>query len=237
MAVAKIQFLIGIALLFGSSSVMTSCKSFERAFKDAPDYGGKEPVTEQRSRPTRSSSSSRPESSRSVSSRQKLTPAETPEEEIVPRLEEQVIPEDFKINDEKILMEDMPPPPKPEKKEAVPGVEGLINRDDTVKISEDSPNRIIDAGGKDVEITGNDGVIVISGGCGKLTLKGRNNQVQCDTVKKIEITGDENTLILGSMGGGVIRGSGNDLSWGSGFDGLSPIVESFGEDNTMMRLE
>jgi Protein of unknown function (DUF3060) len=133
--------------------------------------------------------------------------------------------------------------PKPSTVEPKPAVAAAViasedsDKKNPIKISEEKANRIIEAQGRDVVLTGSEGVFVITGGCGRLTLNGEKNQIQCDSVAQIEVVGDGNTLILGSVGGGRIQGSGNNLSWGRGVDGFSPIVESFGTNNSMKRLE
>jgi len=106
-----------------------------------------------------------------------------------------------------------------------------------ILVEKNSANQIIAADGRDVIVSGKDGVIIISGGCGKLTLSGENNQVQCDVVKTVEIIGNQNVLILGSLGNGVISGARNELAWGRGLDGQTPDVSSTGTGNTIKRLE
>jgi VWFA-related protein len=106
-----------------------------------------------------------------------------------------------------------------------------------ILVEKNSSNQIIAADGRDVVVSAKDGVIIISGGCGKLTLSGENNQVQCDVVKDVEIPGNQNVLILGSLGKGLISGSRNQLAWGRGLDGNTPEVNSTGNENTVKRLE
>ncbi|MDF1815907.1 MAG: VWA domain-containing protein [Verrucomicrobiales bacterium] len=106
-----------------------------------------------------------------------------------------------------------------------------------VWVKQDDANQIIAADGRDVIVTGDGGVIIVSGGCGKLTLTGSRNQVQCDTVKEVEVTGSRNVIILGSLGNGTIGGEGNDLAWGSGLERLKPVVKSTGATNLVRRLE
>lgn len=131
---------------------------------------------------------------------------------------------------------DAPPKskPKPKSTDPVPGPEDLIG---TIMIDEDNVNRILDAKGRDVEITGRNGTIVLSGGCGKLMVRGSGNQVQCDLVREIDISGDGNTLILGSVEKGQVSGSENTLSWGRGIGGTPPDIASSGRANVMKRLE
>jgi hypothetical protein len=104
-------------------------------------------------------------------------------------------------------------------------------------VEADNANRIIIAEGKDVLIKGSNAVIVISGGCGILTVNGNRNQVQCDSSTGVKVNGDGNTLVMGTLGNGSISGDNNVLSWGTGVGGADPIVQASGSQNRMKRLE
>lgn len=119
---------------------------------------------------------------------------------------------------------------------------GKANMDDPLEkgpivIEEDQLNQIVLANGRDVVLDGDDRVIVISGGCGSLKLTGDRNQVQCDAAQDVEIIGDDNMLVFGEMGTGAIRGTGNEVTWGAGLKGLNPMVTTAGGENAIKRLE
>ncbi|MDF1755415.1 MAG: VWA domain-containing protein [Verrucomicrobiales bacterium] len=116
-------------------------------------------------------------------------------------------------------------------------VEYDLPASEPILVDKNSSNQIIAADGRDVVIEAQDGVIIVSGGCGKLTIKGGKNQVQCDVVKEVEIIGNGNILIAGSLGKGAITGDNNEVAWGSGLDGLDPGVTTDGSDNKVMELE
>lgn len=247
MSFVKPGFFVFLFLLAGSSIFCCSCKSLAKANYGVNRSGGKEPVVDparRKSSPRKSTSTPKSKKQPITASvgkeqktdshtRQELVEKKIETEEELPALDPVSVPE---IDDEATLMEDVPDVQKAGEK-AIPGVDELIPLEGPIKIRGDNVNRIIDAGGHDVQIAGNNGVVVITGGCGRLTVDGAGNQIQCDSVGRIEVAGNENTLILGSVGGGAIKGDRNVLSWGSGIDGLSPIVESFGSDNSMKRLE
>ncbi len=107
----------------------------------------------------------------------------------------------------------------------------------SVWIREDNANRIIDADGSSVTISGDDGLILITGACDSLTISGSRNQVQCDTVENIDISGNGNTLAAASLGGGVLSGDNNKVNWSQGLDGLPPVVESLGASNRVDRQQ
>ncbi len=106
-----------------------------------------------------------------------------------------------------------------------------------ILVETDNANRIIVADEREVEIKGSNCVIVISGGCKKLKLSGERNQVQCDAASFVDISGDQNTLVLGVIGRSLVTGNNNIISWGEGMDGTAPIAESTGQENEIGRLE
>jgi hypothetical protein len=106
-----------------------------------------------------------------------------------------------------------------------------------ILVEGDNTSRIIMADEREVEVRGNNCVIVICGGCARLKLAGEKNQIQCDSVSQVNIAGDLNTLVLGVMGRGVITGNRNIISWGEGMGGSSPIAETTGQGNEIGRLE
>lgn len=116
-------------------------------------------------------------------------------------------------------------------------IEYSVPTNKPIIIAKDEVNQIVAAEGRDVVVSGSDGVIIVSGGCGTLTIEGQRNRVQCDRVRVIEISGSENQMIAGSVGKGEVSGNGNTVSWGDGFDGREPEFESTGEGNSISRLE
>lgn len=120
-------------------------------------------------------------------------------------------------------------------KRVLPGPEGLIAGKKVVK--ENDTNRTIQSDGGDVVIAGNDGVIVLSGGCGNLLVEGSNNQIQGDVVLQLDVTGSGNTLVFGSFGKGTLSGDRNELFWGKGIAGRDPSIADEGEGNVIRRSE
>ncbi len=254
MSPVKIRFLL-LRASFGCGIflLLVSCKSLEvLEGQDGDCGGGKEPISTHRSHEKTLTKAN------SKSKVNKPAEPEKPKIEVVPAVVKEVdqsLPElkevdklvpvakANEIESETKVMIEAPKvaDTKSEVATAAAPVSEVVRKDPDetapINVKADSANRIIEAKGRDVVITGNQGVFVITGGCGILTLNGGKNQIQCDSVAQIEITGDGNILILGSIGGGRIRGSGNNLSWGRGLDGFSPIVESFGTNNSMKRLE
>lgn len=116
-------------------------------------------------------------------------------------------------------------------------IEYSVPTDKPIIITKDEVNQIIAAEGRDVIVSGSDGVIIVSGGCGTLTIEGQRNRLQCDRVQEIRITGNQNQVISGAVGQGDVSGNDNRVSWGSGFDGRDAEFEATGEGNSISRLE
>ena len=116
-------------------------------------------------------------------------------------------------------------------------IEYDIAAEQALIVDKNNANQIIAADGRDVIIAGDGGVIIVSGGCGKLTVSGSQNQVQCDSVKEVEILGGENVVIAGMLGNGVISGDKNEMAWNKGMENKAPKIETKGSGNKTTRLE
>ncbi len=116
-------------------------------------------------------------------------------------------------------------------------IEYRLPKAQPIVIDQNNANQIVEANGRDVIITGADGVFIISGGCGKLSLSGGQNQVQVDTVNSLEILGDKNTIILTTLGESTISGNENEVAWSEGIDDQEPKIETSGEGNRITKLE
>jgi len=253
----KIRFsLSGTFLGCGIILVLVSCKSFYPSGGEERDcIGAKEPISNHHIREKSSSSQAKSKPQKTLETEKPqvvgVPPQMKPVDQSLPELKEveKMVPASSAtvIENEKVV--NVAPKVAETKPQVAPvasagssaSASQIANKDDEEKgpinFKGDGANRIIEAKGRDVVLSGDNGVFVITGGCGRLALSGGKNQIQCDSVAQIEVVGDGNTLILGSVGGGRIRGNGNNLSWGSGVDGFSPIVESFGTNNSMKRLE
>ncbi len=141
------------------------------------------------------------------------------------------------------MPDDLPPvEPVRERKEldrgnegekTVPGPEDLI---ESIRVDQAEAHQTIEAGGRDVTVMRDGAVIFITGGCGRLTVQGGGNKIQADSVATLEVSGHENTVVLDILGGGVIVGDRNRVSWKRGLEGASPEVKSSGNDNEVSRL-
>lgn len=101
-----------------------------------------------------------------------------------------------------------------------------------ITVSNNNATRIIEAKGEDVNIEGDDGLILITGGCRILTIRGKTNQIQVDSADEIVIEGDGNNVASGKLGRGRISGNNNKLSWQSGMiAGMNPIIQTTGVNN------
>ena len=91
--------------------------------------------------------------------------------------------------------------------------------------------RIVEVDGEDVKISGREGMVVLKGTCGKLSINGSKTRVRCDSAGEVEIKGDDNVVAAESIGKGTISGSRNELTWKRNLNDKEPKIESQGEDN------
>lgn len=144
-------------------------------------------------------------------------------------------PEYFVSSDHSVEREE---PEEPQRQFVEAAIEQpVVDINVPIVVDEDLANRIIAANGRDVFVEGDSGVIVITGGCGKLSISGDRNQVQCDSSTEVDVTGHKNTLILGIVGSGSITGDDNVVAWGAGLRGGDPVVATTGLNNEVDRLE
>jgi hypothetical protein len=105
-----------------------------------------------------------------------------------------------------------------------------------VRVKKGDKQRTIDAKGREVEVIGNNGDLVITGGCAKLLVSGSRNQVRCDFVREIAVTGDGNRIDCDSIGAGKVEGEGNSLSWKKPVDDNSPAIDFSGINNSLEQV-
>ncbi|MDF1753742.1 MAG: DUF3060 domain-containing protein [Verrucomicrobiales bacterium] len=97
-------------------------------------------------------------------------------------------------------------------------------------------DQIIVADDDNVTIEGSGGIVMISGRCVNLTLKADKTEIYCDIATNVSITGDDNSITLGTIGECKIPGNNNKVSWESGFtSGTAPKIESTGEGNVLKK--
>ncbi len=126
-----------------------------------------------------------------------------------------------------------PEAPKPVESQKVADKESP--RKEPVTVSENNVVRIVEAQGNDVIVTSFDAVIIIKGRCGKLTVAGGKNRIQCDMVREIEVIGNGNTLNLTQVEKGMVVGNSNEISWKQLINGNEPKLISTGVDNKLLR--
>ena len=63
---------------------------------------------------------------------------------------------------------------------------------------------------------------MIKGRCGKLTVAGGKNRIQCDIVREIEVIGNGNTINLIYVEKGTVVGNSNEISWKELINGQEP---------------
>ncbi|MEO0413929.1 MAG: VWA domain-containing protein [Verrucomicrobiota bacterium] len=98
-------------------------------------------------------------------------------------------------------------------------------------------SQIIAANGREVQITANDSIIVITGGSPKLTISGKNNSVQADRLDEIIVSGEGNITTVSTLGKGSVAGKDNKLEWARGAGGASPKVSVEGDENQVTRVQ
>jgi hypothetical protein len=92
-------------------------------------------------------------------------------------------------------------------------------------------DKIVTCDDQNVTVTGNGGLVMISGRSVRLTIHGQNTEVYCDIAQDVQILGNGNKINLGALGTGTILGSGNKLSWEKGIAGKPPVVKAQGSNN------
>jgi Protein of unknown function (DUF3060) len=104
-----------------------------------------------------------------------------------------------------------------------------------VTVSENNIVRIVESNNDDVIVTSFDAVVIIKGRCGKLTVAGGKNRIQCDRVREIEVIGNGNTLNLTTIEKGTVIGNSNQIFWKELNNGKEPNLISSGFDNKLLR--
>ena len=105
-----------------------------------------------------------------------------------------------------------------------------------VRIKKGDRQRTIDAKGREVEVIGNGGDLVLTGGCSKLLVSGSGNQLRCDFVREIAVTGDRNRITCDSISTGRVEGEGNSLSWKRPVDDAPPAIDFAGINNSLEQI-
>lgn len=118
-------------------------------------------------------------------------------------------------------------------KKALPGNKAGKTRKNIVVTAKDG-DQIVVADDDNVTVKGNGGIVMISGRCDKLKLESNKTEVYCDVAKDITITGDGNSVTLGTVSSGMISGNGNNIIYESSFtSGIEPNIKSTGEGNML----
>jgi len=95
-----------------------------------------------------------------------------------------------------------------------------------VTIDKNDQKTSIDCTGNAITVISDDNVITLKGECVKLTVKGKDNTVNAETVKEIVVTGTDVNVIVGTVG--KINATGNDINivWNKSVDGKPPKIST-----------
>lgn len=113
-----------------------------------------------------------------------------------------------------------------------------VDRKADVVVDSAGTDQVVVAQNNDVIIKGEGGgVIMVSGRCRNLLIHSGNTEVYCEKADQIEIHGDSNSVVLGSVAKGTVSGNRNKVIWESTPGGESPVLTASGQDNEVRKIE
>ncbi len=108
---------------------------------------------------------------------------------------------------------------------------------DPIDIDATNGEKILLAENQDITIRGSKGVVMISGQCKTLEILGSNLEIYCDVADMVEVKGDSNKLVIGSIGAGDLTGNENSLSWEKSTQEETPEIKSSGNSNDIAKSD
>lgn len=82
-----------------------------------------------------------------------------------------------------------------------------------------------------IVIDASDGVFTLTGLCGRIEIRGRNNKLTISAAKVIDISGPNNTLLIDAVDRLTATSSGNSIIYKRGLSGPRASITTIGDNN------
>jgi hypothetical protein len=86
---------------------------------------------------------------------------------------------------------------------------------------------VMDVDGRDVIVSGNGCQVELAGVCGEMRVIGSGHQVKAQHVGTLSLLGNNNTLVIGTLGSAKFNGADNAVSWSRAANGKKAPSFSF----------